>query len=143
MIPTQDDSFIIGVFIGNYDKGGHIVSLDLDLYPAFEEHPGPDKMIQPLFSTVNILEMSGQNYGRLFRNDTLRVEFEIRQNVENIKLLFTTTGHGGWGNGDEFNQRLNQIFLDDTEIFSILPWRTDCGAYRMDNPASGNFGTGL
>jgi hypothetical protein len=87
--------------------------------------------------------MSGQNYGKLFNNDTLAVDFEIPENVEELQLLFTSTGHGGWGGGDEFNPRLNQIFIDGKEIFKIVPWRTDCATYRLSNPASGNFSNGL
>jgi hypothetical protein len=29
------------------------------------------------------------------------------------------------------------------EVFSFIPWRQDCGAYRLFNPASGNFNDGL
>jgi hypothetical protein len=145
LIPSEEAPIWIGVFIGNYDKGGHKVSLELDFYPSFdeEEKSADTKYIQPLFSTINTLEMSGQNYGRLFKNDTLAVEFEIEENIEDLQLVFTTTGHGGWGGGDEFNPKLNQILLDGTEIFSIVPWRTDCGTYRLSNPASGNFSNGM
>jgi hypothetical protein len=143
LIPNNSKEIWIGVFIGNYDKGGHTVSLDLNFYPTFEEKVESTKFILPIFNTVNILEMSGQNYGRLFNNDTLRVDFDITENLISPKLLYTTTGHGGWENGDEFIPKLNQIFLDGKQIFSIVPWRTDCGTYRLSNPASGNFENGL
>ena len=87
--------------------------------------------------------MSGQNYGKLFGNDSLKVDFEIAENLENIRLYYTSTGHGGWGGGDEFNPKLNQLLIDGEEVFSIIPWRTDCATYRMYNPASGNFSNGL
>ena len=87
--------------------------------------------------------MSGQNYGRFFRTDTLVTEFEIPENMSDLKLVYTSTGHGGWGNGDEFVPKLNQIFIDGEKIFSFVPWRTDCATYRFSNPASGNFGNGL
>jgi len=96
-----------------------------------------------LFSTVNIMEMSQQNYGRLFKTDTLEVDFDIKPNVENLKLLFTTTGHGGWDTSDEFVPRLNQVFVDGKEVFKVVPWRTDCATYRLANPASGNFDNGM
>jgi len=57
--------------------------------------------------------------------------------------LFTSTGHGGWDNGDEFVPKLNQVFIDDELIFKHVPWRCDCGTYRLSNPASGNFDNGL
>ena len=145
LIASDDPDVWVGVFVGNYDGGGHRVSLELHFYPSFED-PDSDnssKYIQSLFSTINTLEMSGQNYGKLFNNDTLSVEFEIPENVKNLQLLFTSTGHGGWGGGDEFNARLNQIYIDGFEIFKIVPWRTDCATYRLSNPASGNFSNGL
>ncbi len=143
LTPNTIENIWIGVFIGNYDKGGHKVSLELNIYPSFEKKEQPDKWIQPLFSTVNILEMSGQNYGRLFKDDTLKVSFDIPGNIEYTQLLYTSTGHGGWGNGDEFNPKLNQIFIDGQPIYKVIPWRTDCATYRLSNPASGNFGNGM
>jgi hypothetical protein len=145
LVPIDDDEIWIGVFIGNYDAGGHTISLELDAYPLMnsEGKPNKKKYIAPLFSTVNTMEMSGQNYGGLFANDTLKVNFEIYEEVQNLQLLYTTTGHGGWENGDEFVPRMNKIFVDGEEVFKIVPWRTDCGTYRLSNPASGNFPDGL
>ncbi|MDD4150538.1 MAG: PNGase F N-terminal domain-containing protein [Bacteroidales bacterium] len=144
LIPDNTDEVWIGVFIGNYDKNGHKVSLELDFYPGWEdENDKSDKFIMPLFNTVNIMEMSGQNYCKLFKTDTLQVEFTLPEGIINPQLIFTTTGHGGWGEGDEFVSKLNQIFIDGTKVFEISPWRTDCATYRINNPASGNFGNGL
>jgi len=143
MFPANEREVWIGVFIGNYDRGGHRVNLDLNIYPSFDSRKQPSKYIQPLFSTVNIMEMSNQEYGRLFDNDTLLVDFTISDSIGNLQLLYTSTGHGGWGGGDEFNPKLNQIFIDGELIYSITPWRTDCATYRLYNPASGNFGNGL
>ncbi len=143
LIPSNQDEVWIGAFIGNYDKGGHKLSLDLEFFPSFDIEEPAQKYVQPMFNTLNVLEMSGQNYGRLFKTDTLKIEFEITETLENAKLLFTTTGHGGWGNGDEFVPKLNQLFLDGKPLFSIVPWRTDCASYRLLNPASGNFANGL
>ncbi len=143
MFPADVDEIWVGVFIGNYDKGGHRVNLDLNIYPSFNGKVNGSKYIQPLFSTVNIMEMSSQEYGRLFDNDTLVVDFKIPDSINNLRLLYTSTGHGGWGGGDEFNPKLNQIFIDGKQIFSTIPWRTDCASFRLYNPASGNFGNGL
>jgi hypothetical protein len=146
LVPTDEDEIWIGVFIGNYDAGGHTISLELDAYPLMnnnEGKPNKKKYIAPLFSTVNTMEMSGQNYGGLFANDTLKVNFEIKEDVQNLQLLYTTTGHGGWDNGDEFVPRMNKLFVDGEEVFKIIPWRTDCATYRLSNPASGNFPDGL
>lgn len=143
LIPNNEEEIWLGIFIGNYDKGGHKVSLELQFYPPWDDEEIPDRYIQPLFNTVNIMEMSGQNYGKLFGNDSLRVDFQIPDSLQNLKLLFTTTGHGGWGGGDEFNPKFNQVFIDGKLVFSHIPWRSDCGTYRMLNPASGNFQNGL
>lgn len=146
LVPVDEDEIWIGVFIGNYDPGGHKISLELNAYPLINNNdgkPNKKKYIAPLFSTVNTMEMSGQNYGGLFANDTLKVDFEIKEDVQNLQLLYTTTGHGGWENGDEFVPRMNKIFVDGEEIFKIIPWRTDCATYRLSNPASGNFPDGL
>lgn len=142
LIPSDEKEITICVFIGNYDKGGHKVSLELDFYPE-PEMPDTKKYIQSLFNTVNIMEAEGQNYGKLFETDTLSIDVEIPDSLENLQLLYTTTGHGGWENGDEFVPKLNQIFLDNNEVFHLTPWRTDCGTYRLLNPASGNFPDGL
>lgn len=143
LIPNDQDEIWVGVFIGNYDRGGHKVNLEFNFFPGFGDEKAPEHYIQPLFYTINIMEMSGQNYGRLFGNDTLEVEFEVPEDIENLQLLYTSTGHGGWGGGDEFNPKLNQIFIDGEAIYKVVPWRTDCATYRFSNPASGNFGNGL
>ena len=136
---------LIGVFIGNYDKGGHKVSLDLLAYPGDDKWS--DKPLKqhsiPLFNTCNVLEMSGQNYGRLFATDTLEVEVEIPDNAKNIRLRYISTGHGGWDGGDEFNPKENAIYIDGAKMFTHTPWRCDCATFRDQSPVSGNFWNGL
>jgi GLPGLI family protein len=136
----------VGAFIGNYDKGGHKVSLNLKYYPGDYEWKTEVKTKQlsiPLFNTCNIMEMGGQTYGTLFGTDTLCVEFTLPDSVENLRLKYISTGHGGWGGGDEFNPKPNTIIINDTIQFTYTPWRTDCGTFRNHNPASGNFWNGM
>jgi hypothetical protein len=136
---------LIGAFIGNYDKGGHIVSLDLLAYPGdyeWDETPCHQHSV-PLFNTCNVMEMSRQNYGRLFATDSLEVTFEIPENAENVRLRYISTGHGGWGGGDEFNPKENVIFIDGVKTFIHTPWRCDCATFRDQNPVSGNFWNGV
>ena len=136
---------LIGVFIGNYDKGGHKVSLDLLAYPddyKWDKKPLKQHSI-PLFNTCNVLEMSGQNYGRLFATDRLTVEFELPDSSKNVRLRYISTGHGGWENGDEFNPKENVIYIDGEKAFTQTPWRCDCATFRDQNPVSGNFWNGL
>ncbi|RYD70860.1 MAG: hypothetical protein EOP55_21550, partial [Sphingobacteriales bacterium] len=113
------------------------------------EHNGgrqkPEKeLIMPLFNTTNVMEMAGQEYATMFSIDKgLEVSFTLEKDIKDAKLRYITTGHGGWGNGDEFVPKKNSISLDGKETFSFVPWRQDCGSYRLSNPASGNFETGL
>lgn len=136
----------IGEFIGNYDRGGHIVSLKLKYYPNEQverKTPAPKTWICPLFNTVNVMEMSGQQYGTMFDHDSLSVKFTVPKGLKNIRLQYISTGHGGWDGGDEFNSKMNQIILDGKLLFSYTPWRSDCASFRQYNPASGNAWNGL
>ncbi|WPO79314.1 GLPGLI family protein [Flavobacterium sp. KACC 22761] len=133
----------IGMFIGNYDAGGHKASLNITIHEGEDNNTKADYIL-PLFNTLNVMEMAGQEYGTMFDNEKgLELAFEVPQGYKNFKLSYTTTGHGGWENGDEFLQKKNTIFIDGKEVFGFTPWRTDCGSYRLSNPASGNFGNGL
>lgn len=136
---------LIGAFIGNYDGGGHKVSLDLVAYPQdySGDIDGNCRWSLPLFNTCNVMEMAGQNYGRFFGTDSLFVEFDIPEDIENVRLRYISTGHGGWGGGDEFNPKENTIVVDGEKTFTFTPWRCDCGTYRELNPVSGNFWNGV
>lgn len=143
--PFLQGDVLIGAFIGNYDGGGHLLSLDLKAYPGdYVNQITPQKQwTLPLFNTCNVMEMAGQNYPHFFDTDTLSVTFEIPEGVNKLKLRYISTGHGGWGGGDEFNPKPNNIIIDDTIIYQYTPWREDCGRYREWNPVSGNFWNGL
>ena len=136
---------LIGAFIGNYDGGGHKLSMDLVAYPGdyeWNEEPSHTHSL-PLFNTCNVMEMSGQNYGRLFLTDTLEVEFDIPEGAEDVRLRYLSTGHGGWGGGDEFNPKENALYIDGVKAFTYTPWRCDCATFRDQNPVSGNFWNGI
>lgn len=131
----------VGAWIGNYSHDGHNVTLDIKYYPQQESTP---KEVYPLFTTVNIMEMAGQAYPEnMFRNDSLTVNFTVDKDLKDAYIRYISTGHGGWGGGDEFNPKLNEIFLNGERIIAYTPWREDCGSYRERNPASGNFPNGL
>lgn len=135
-----------GIWIGNYDGGGHIVTVDLKSYPNDYSSDINNKGIiysKPLFNTCNVLEMAGQNYGRLFRTDSLTATFYVPEKAKNLSLRYITTGHGGWGGGDEFNPKSNTIIIDGKPHYTYTPWRCDCGRYREWNPVSGNFWNGI
>jgi hypothetical protein len=138
----------IGVFIGNYDQGGHAVSLTLRYHPnrreaAADTAASPRRFALPLFNTCNVMEMAGQEYGRIFAADSLTVTFEVPPGAHDCALRYVTTGHGGWENGDEFVPKVNEILVDGRSVARFVPWRSDCGAYRALNPASGNFWNGM
>lgn len=133
----------IGTYIGNYDKGGHVISLELTIHPGNSNYGHQTTMIS-LFNTTNVMEMGGQTYPTLFgSSEGLVVEFELKEDIKNARLRYITTGHGGWWNGDEFVPRVNSILLNDELVFKFTPWRVDCGSYRLYNPVSGNFESGL
>ncbi|WP_298115735.1 PNGase F N-terminal domain-containing protein [Flavobacterium sp.] len=139
----NDKEIYIGTFIGNYDKGGHKVSVNITIHP---EENGKEKstFVLPIFNTTNVMEMAGQEYGTLFNSEKgLFVNFTLEKELKNAKLRYISTGHGGWENGDEFVPKKNTILLDEKEVFHFTPWREDCGSYRLYNPASGNFSNGL
>lgn len=132
----------IGTFIGNYDKGGHKISMNITFHP--EDLPSKSTKLFPLFNTTNIMEMAGQEYGTMFDVDKgLEVKISLKEPLKNAKIRYITTGHGGWENGDEFVPKKNTIFVNGKEVFQFTPWRQDCGSYRQFNPASGNFPNGL
>lgn len=132
----------IGTYIGNYDKGGHKVSLELTIHQG-RSQMGFNKVLS-IFNTTNVMEMGGQDYPTFFSEEKgLEVEFELPEDAKNVHLRYITTGHGGRGNGDEFVPKENQILIDGQVAFKFTPWRTDCGSYRLYNPVSGNFGNGL
>ncbi len=143
---------IIGAWIGNYDGGGHLLTVDIKSYPndytELEDSAECFGLVEPLFNTCNVLEMAGQNYGKLFGTDSLTVKFKILPEMsdgklKSAKLRYISTGHGGWGEGDEFVPKTNTILIDGKVAFTYTPWRQDCGCYRDLNPVSGNFWNGL
>ena len=135
---------LIGAFISNYDGGGHKLSMDILAYPGSYswDLSYNDDWTLPLFNTCNVMEMAGQHYCRMFKTDSLTVEFEIHENVSDLRLRYISTGHGGWGGGDEFNPKENTIIIDGEKVFTHTPWRCDCATYREMNPVSGNFWNG-
>ena len=144
--PLFQGDVYIGVFIGNYDKGGHKLSLTLKAYPEDDRWEYDDdnvEMLLPLFNTCNVMEMAGQNYGKFFRTDSLKVVFYVPNSLKDLKMRYISTGHGGWDTGDEFVPKPNTILIDGIPRYIYTPWRGDCGTYRTSNPASGNFWNGM
>lgn len=129
----------VGAYIGNWDAKGHKVSVKLKYHPDGGSNV---HKVMPLFNTVNYLEQAGQPYPVFMLDDKLNAKFTATEKMENVMLYYMTTGHGGWGNGDEFNQKINTIYLDGKKVISFIPWRDDCATYRNNNPCSGNASNG-
>lgn len=143
ILSLSNQEVYIGAFIGNYDNGGHKISMNITIH---NEEDSKNKKLQiiPLFNTLNVMEAAGQNYGTMFNTEKgLEVQFSLDTDLKNARLRYITTGHGGWENGDEFVPKSNTIELNNVQLFSFTPWRQDCGSYRLFNPASGNFPNGL
>ena len=143
----QSEDVIIGVWIGNYDGGGHKVTLDIKSYPGSERWDdssweGDNEICKSLFNTCNVLEMAGQNYGKIFGTDSLTATVYVPE-AKRVRLRYISTGHGGWDGGDEFTPKRNTILIDGKPAFTYTPWREDCGCYRRFNPVSGNFWNGM
>ena len=130
-------------FVGNYDKGGHVVDLNFTIHDG-DTKVFPSKQVIPLFNTTNIMEMAGQEYATMFsESEGLFMKFTLDKPIKNAYLRYISTGHGGWENGDEFLPKINTIELNGKVLHQFIPWRQDCGSYRLFNPASGNFSNGL
>ena len=74
---------------------------------------------------MNYLEQAGQPYPIFMRQDSLTVKFTLKEPAKNARLYYLTTGHGGWGGGDEFNQKPNTLYLDGEKVISFVPWRDE------------------
>lgn len=139
----SNKEYWIGTFIGNYDKGGHKISLSITIHTDNNLN-NKSNFVLPLFNTTNVMEMAQQDYGTMFNSDKgLGVTFTLDKDIKNATLRYITTGHGGWEAGDEFVPKKNTIILDGIQAFAFIPWRQDCGSYRLFNPVSGNFDNGL
>ena len=139
----SNKEYWIGTFIGNYDKGGHKINLSITIHQDNNLN-NKSNFVLPLFNTTNVMEMAQQDYGTMFSSDNgLEVNFVLDKNIKNATLRYITTGHGGWEAGDEFVPKKNTILLDGQQAFAFIPWRQDCGSYRLFNPVSGNFDNGL
>lgn len=146
LLPVLGGDVWIGAFIGNYDRGGHLLSLSLRYHPnerTVRATPAPRSVVVPLFNTCNVMEMAGQEYGRLFGTDSLSVEFDTPDTLREARLRYVVTGHGGWDAGDEFVPKANTLWFDGGEVARFVPWRSDCSNFRRVNPASGNFWNGV
>ncbi|WP_246200182.1 PNGase F N-terminal domain-containing protein [Maribacter luteus] len=123
--------FYIGVWIDTWTPDGYSVDVSL----KYSGRPRPKLKVLPLLNTVYYVE--GQKIPDFFAAKTLDLNFSTNQEMRNVKLYYTTTGHGGHSGGDEFIKLKNEVFFDSKLVFGKIPWRDDCASFRRFNPSSG------
>lgn len=123
--------FYIGIWIDTWTPEGYSVDVSLQ----YSGRPRPKVKVMPLLNTVYYVE--GQKIPDFFATTTLDLEFTTKKELRNVKLYYTTTGHGGHSGGDEFIKLKNEVFFDSKLVLSKIPWRDDCASFRRFNPSSG------
>ncbi|MGK0252669.1 MAG: hypothetical protein ACI9OE_000113 [Mariniflexile sp.] len=124
-------TFYIGVWVDTWTKEGYEFDLDL----IYSNRPRKTVKVQSLANTIPYV--NGQSLPEFFANVPLEQTFEFPNNAKNVKLYYTTTGHGGHEGGDEFIKIKNSVFLDNKLVLDTIPWRDDCASFRRFNPTSG------
>lgn len=123
--------FYIGVWVDTWTPEGFSVDVSL----KYSGRPRPKLKVMPLLNTVYYVE--GQKIPDFFAGSTLELDFFTTKKINNVKLYYTTTGHGGHSGGDEFIKLKNEVFFDSKLVLSEIPWRDDCASFRRFNPSSG------
>ena len=123
--------FYIGIWIDTWTPEGYSVDVSL----KYSGRPRPKLKVMPLLNTVYYVE--GQKIPDFFATTALDLDFTTIRELRNVKLYYTTTGHGGHSGGDEFIKLKNEVFFDSKLVLSKIPWRDDCASFRRFNPSSG------
>ncbi|CAM1364616.1 PNGase F N-terminal domain-containing protein [Tenacibaculum xiamenense] len=121
----------IGVWIDTWTKEGYSCDLELN----FSNRPLKTPEILPLVNSVYYVK--GQSLPDNFAKEELSIEFDLPHNSKNVKLYYTTTGHGGHSGGDEFIKIKNSVYFNRKMVLDTIPWRDDCASFRRFNPTSG------
>ena len=99
-----------------------------------------DNVVNPdwIYSLINT---TGKYFDyRKFEDSSTIVDINIPDNVKDIKMVYYTSGHGGVSTGDEFNKKMNVIYIDNKEVLRFIPWRDDCDKqFRALNPTSAKW----
>lgn len=61
------------------------------------------------------------------------ISFHLDQSVNDVVLYLITSNHGANSQGEEYNRRIHNIYLDDELIFSYKPGGKSCEPYRIYN----------
>lgn len=135
LLPLFENEVYVGVYIDTWTKDGYVVDLDI----SYTESTLPcdtktAKHVEPLINTVYYI---GQKHPDIFARKNVDVSFWIPDGAKNVRLKYITTGHGGHSNGDEFRPQENILSINGEEVYSFMPWRTDCASFRRFNPSTG------
>ncbi len=125
------NTFYVGVWVDSWTSEGYEVDLDL----IYSNRSRKTFKVQSLINTIPYV--NDQSLPDFFANIPLEQTFEFSKNVKNVKLYYTTTGHGGHEGGDEFIKIKNSVFVDNQLVLDTVPWRDDCASFRRFNPTSG------
>lgn len=125
------NTFYVGVWIDSWTEEGYEIDLDL----TYSNRPRKTVQVLSLLNTIPYV--NGQSIPDVFASMALEQSFELPKNAKNVKLYYTTTGHGGHSGGDEFIKLKNSVFVDNQLVLDTIPWRDDCASFRRFNPSSG------
>tara|TARA_R110002012_G_scaffold318604_1_gene537332 strand:- start:22246 stop:23427 length:1182 start_codon:yes stop_codon:yes gene_type:complete len=124
-------TFYIGVWIDSWTAQGY----DFDLELIYSNRKQQKVTIMSLVNTIPYV--GGQKIPDNFAHKDLEQTITLKKGAKNAKLYYTTTGHGGHSDGDEFIKIKNSIYFNDKLILDTIPWRDDCASFRRFNPTSG------
>ncbi|WP_339916050.1 PNGase F N-terminal domain-containing protein [Yeosuana marina] len=125
------NTFYVGVWIDSWTKEGYNIDLSLE----YSNRPRKTVQVKPLVNTICYVD--GQSLPDFFAVTPLEEDFKLDNDAKNVKLYYTTTGHGGHEGGDEFIKIKNSVYLDGQLVLDTIPWRDDCASFRRFNPTSG------
>ncbi|REE80450.1 peptide-N-glycosidase F-like protein [Lutibacter oceani] len=126
-----DNTFYLGVWVDTWTKEGYEVDVDL----IYSNRPKKTFNVLPLVNTIAYV--NGQSLPDFFAETALKQSFELDKDIKNVKLYYTTTGHGGHEGGDEFIKIKNSVYVNNKLVLDTVPWRDDCASFRRFNPTSG------
>ncbi len=135
LLPLMDNEVYIGIFIDTWTNKGYKVDVTLSFTESVVRgDKRPKTHVEPLLNTVYYL---GQQLPDIFSRKALNVPFNIPKKAKKVRLKYIATGHGGHENGDEFRPQKHILSIDNKELTTFTPWRTDCASFRRFNPSTG------
>lgn len=123
--------FYVGVWIDSWTAEGY----DFDLELTYSNRVQKQVRVMPIVNTVPYV--GGQQLPDNFAHSALQQDIRLKKDAKNVKLYYTTTGHGGHSGGDEFIKIKNSVFFNNKMVLDTIPWRDDCASFRRFNPTSG------